>query len=449
MAEKAGFEIEVEATILWGKLSDLPAGPPYGIAADDAGTHVLVRSFHLLGGVARGLGLWDLAARRKVPGDWLGLLPDGRRGLRASGQELEVAEIATGQVLARIASSSALSVCPDAPLATTWLREDSRVDARPTALHWVFDLGTGERVHELAGGSVLEAFLPGGRLAAIDPKGGVTVWDLAAGKVAAKGSSVKKPLGVRLDRARTRMVITAADGAFVVLNTASLERLFEGKSPVMVQRDASFADGRHVVAGGALLDVETGEAKANAKAWLKGKRQANRDVVLPLAAWPLMAVLTQRVFLGPRVVEVWDADAEVQLGSVEVPAAPAAMVVLPGDRLVIAHEPVTPEEDDDPGDSPALTLLAVHGRAGGVPAVRQSAAGASGGEVAAVTKAPEVAATKVVKAAATKATTKATTAAATKATTAAAKKGGAKVTEKKVTEKKVAAKKVTAKKKAR
>ena len=81
-----------------------------------------------------------------------------------------------------------------------------------TSVPW--QLTSSERVHELAGGSVLEAFLPGGRLAAIDPKGGVTVWDLAAGKVAAKGSSVKKPLGVRLDRARSRMVITAADGAF-------------------------------------------------------------------------------------------------------------------------------------------------------------------------------------------------------------------------------------------
>lgn len=355
MAAHAGLQLEIESTVPWGELSDLPSGGPHDVTTN--GTHVLVRSFHLSGGVEQTHGLWDLSTLEKVRGAWMGLLPDGRHGLRRHPDGLEVAELGSGKALARIAYRSALSLCPDAPFATTWLLDRRRVDAPPSTLEWVFDLRTGERRHELKGPFVLGVFVPGGRLATFDRKGAVTVWDLATGARVAKGSSVATPLGVRLDRTRARMVVVGAGGAFVVLDTTTWATLFAGKSPILLGADSSFSDGRHVLHGGVILDVQAGRAKTRLRRWLKGKQTASSHF-LPLAE-PLVAVQTQRVFMGPDLVELWDTDREALLHSVEVPSRPVALAALPGDRVVVAHGPSAEDDDDDMSTSTALTILSL------------------------------------------------------------------------------------------
>ena len=128
----------------------------------------------------------------------------------------------------------------------------------------------GAPIRSLATRSVMEAFLARGRLATISSRGAVTIWDLATGKAVGKLAGLGTPASNRVDRAGTKLALSAFDRRYAVFDADAAALIAEGASIVSFAGDATF-DGNHYVGTNTFLDMRTGAAKSHEKGWLAGR----------------------------------------------------------------------------------------------------------------------------------------------------------------------------------
>ncbi len=338
------------ATIEWHEQPTATGVHRLELALDRRCTHALVRYLDIAGAIL-GATLWDLRSGSVVPGEIVDLHPDGRTALRRDGEAIVLVDLAERAPTVQLATRARLlALCPDAPYVVERPRADIGEDGRVRATLEVLEARSGRALHALETKSVLEALLPGGRLAAVGSRGAVTVWDLATGERVGKSAGLAKPASIRVAPAGT-FAIGARDGKCATFAAEGGAPSKSGTSRIVLTGDAQF-DGSRLVGTNVLLDVATGRAKSHAKGWLTGRRHASaareRTVLLE---HPLAAVLTSRDLLGAPVVELWNVESSEKLSSIEV-GEQAATLAFANGTIVVAHAPRSGSA------GPALTVLA-------------------------------------------------------------------------------------------
>lgn len=350
MSEASGVTFEIKAVATSADGAPKHSGGPGEIAVDPTGARALTRDVN---GIIDDLPLaWDLATGAAVAGAWLRLHPDGRRGLRREPKgHVALAEFASGKAactLAGLTSSGAPPVpTPDGAFAVATLGADVAADARPAPFTDVWDLATGRRAHRLDAPLLLGALLPGERLASVDERGVLALWDLRTGKLIAEVPGPReRPRLLRTDAAGHRAIVVTAKGAVAawdletkaILATHDAFAQLHGGPPKHV---TLLADGRRLVAEGWFLDVLDLETGALDRSWLG--RDPNRDRILavaPLAEGPFVAVLMSRGLYDPNTLEVWDVDRRLRVGLVEAPDTQVLAVARSGRAVVAGDEGV-------------------------------------------------------------------------------------------------------------
>jgi hypothetical protein len=254
---------------------------------------------------------------------------------------------------------SGLALCPDAPFAVAGPR--------------VYSLQTGKVARDLGvNGVAASAFLPGGRLALLDARNTLTVWDLETGALAStmKGkrekarSMVVDPAGRRAvtytDRLRFELWDLQAAALLAAYDAEEVHRLWMawcrrrrlslvgvplGPEPIL----RFTADASRLLLGGfglRTVDLERREVRFGVVATASDRTSID--------AWPLpggrhVAVLGSRQLIGGAGIEIWDLDAQVLVGwrSLEIEGSddddnppqtsPRTMALAPG-GLVVGYD---------------------------------------------------------------------------------------------------------------